>query len=189
MGRSTKIISTTSILALVMSLSAASVLTLSATAAHAERGGNGKSNSSRGRDRNSDARSNNGRGAVARELRGMNAAHANQNALENASQNSQVGKLYIYQQAEIVSAAAADELEAAQAEYDRLIGLTEEQIEEEFPDGGYEDAVTQAAIDLEDAETTAETAADSANDALLVASGGRTISDAARDELNDLLGL
>ena len=184
-----KSIAASGVLALVLSVAAASVVTVSATPAFAERGGNGNGNSKRDKARGENTRGGNGRGQLARELRGLNAAHANQNALMNASPNSMPGKLYVYQQAAIESAGAAAELDAAQAEYDRLIGLTEEEIDAEFPDGGYEDAVTQAAIDLEDAQTTAETAGGTANDALLEASGGRELSDAAMEELNRLLGL
>ena len=187
-----------SAMALILSTTVSVSMFVSADAAYAERGGNGNGNGN-GRDRSSQnnsergnsGRSNNsnGRGALASELKGLNAAHANQNALMNASPNSMPGKLYVYQQAAIESAGAVAELEAAQDEYDRLIGLTEEEIETQFPDGGYEDAVTQAAIDLEDAETIAETADGTANVALLAASGGRELSDAAMDELKRLLGL
>lgn len=187
MGQVRKSIAGASILALVLSVTSASVVLLSAEPAFAERGGNGNSN--RNRDRNENSRGNNGRGAIASELRGLNAAHANQNALENASPNSMPGKLYVYQQAEIEAAAAAAKVETVQGEYDRLIGLTEEEVAVEFPDGGYEDAVTQAAIDLKGAEGEAETAAGLANDALNAASGDRDLSEGALDELKSLLGL
>ena len=189
-----------SAMALILSTTVSVSMFVSADAAYAERGGNGNGNGN-GRDRDRSSQNNsergnsgrssngNGRGALASELKGLNAAHANQNAMMNASPNSMPGKLYAYQQAVIESAGAVAELEAAQDEYDRLIGLTEEQIETQFPDGGYEAAVTQAAIDLEDAQTIAETADGTANVALLEASGGRELSDAAMDELKRLLGL
>jgi hypothetical protein len=180
----------TTAIAVALTFVAASATITMTDAAYADQGkGNGRGNSERASNGNGNGNGNNGRGAIARELRGLNAAHANQNALLNASPNSMPGKLYIYQQAEIESASAAGQLLTAQTEYDRLIGLTEDEIAAEFPLGGYEDAVTQAAINLSGATTAAEIAAGLANDALLAASGGRTLSDAALNELKSLLGL
>lgn len=189
-----------SIMALVLSLSTASVITLSATPAFAERGGNGNgganrnSRSNRDKGRSENARGNsaansNGRGAVARELRGLNAAHANQTALENASPNSMPGKLYIYQQSQQEYAALAKAEADALAEYDRLVNLTEEEIATEFPDGGYEDAVTEAAIEYETAQADASDAETDIDASLATLTGGEDLSDAALAELNRLLGL
>ena len=90
---------------------------------------------------------NNGRGVLARELRGLNAAHANQNALENASPNSMPGKLYIYQQEQPeLRADAADAL----AEYERLSALTAEEIAAEFSEDQYAAAIAGAAGDSEE---------------------------------------
>jgi hypothetical protein len=90
---------------------------------------------------------NNGRGVLARELRGLNAAHANQNALENASPNSMPGKLYIYQQEQ--PELRANEAEAI-AELERLTALTAAEIADEFPDGDY--AAALAAVSPDAAE-------------------------------------
>jgi hypothetical protein len=89
----------------------------------------------------------NGRGALASELRGLNAAHANQNALENASPNSMPGKLYIYQQEQPeLRADAAD----AQVEYERLSALTAEEIAAEFSEDQYAAALAAVAGDSDE---------------------------------------
>ena len=130
-------IARTGMLALAMTFSTATVMTFGATAAYAEKGGNGNGNGNGRANRNDrEQRGNgNGRGAIASELRGLNAAHANQNALENASPNSMPGKLYVYQQNSIELA----ELEAVEAE-----ALAEY------------DAAVQAAADAETAEQEAQ---------------------------------
>lgn len=186
-----------SVLALVMSVSTVSVVSLSATAAYAERGGNGNGNgngrSNRDKVRSESARSgngnSNGRGHLARELRGLNAAHANQNALENASPDSMPGKLYIYQQAQQENAGLAEAEADAFTEYERLATLSEEEIAAEFPDGGYEDAITNAAIAYEAAKADAADSEADIEASLATLTGGDDLSDAALAELNRLLGL
>lgn len=215
----------TSIMALVLSLSTASVITLSATPAFAERGGNGngganrnsRSNRDKGRSENARSRngnSNNGRGAVASELRGLNAAHANQTALENASPNSMPGKLYVYQQAQQEYAELAVLVDAANERYAALLALTtDEQRAELFPaptteepvvvDGeeepapetviydeeAYKAAVDAAQADVRDAEADAQEAETTVQTSLDVLTNGGDLSDAALAELNRLLGL
>ncbi len=194
-----------SAMALIVSGSAATSLFVTADAAYAERGGNGRGNSDRGnrgnnnRDRDRDTtrvRSNgngngngNGRGAVASELKWMNAANANQRALENASPNSTPGQLYAYQSSQRAVADAQAAADNAQAEFDRLVGLSEDEIAAEFPNGGYEDAVTNAANTLAAAEETAAGAQENAEISLTTLTRGRTLSEAALAELNRLLGL
>ncbi len=192
-------------MALIVSTATGVGVMLTADAAYAERGGNGGGNGNGrgnggGRD-NAESNSrggnssngNNGRGAIASELRGLNAAHANQRAMENASPNSMPGKLYAYQieQQSIEAEIAAAEVEerAARAEYDRLIGLSEDEIAANFPDGGYEDAITDAANDLLSAQGNTLAARERENESLMVLTGGRTLSDDALAELNRLLGL
>ncbi len=89
-------------IAAMLCMTSATVFTISATPAFAERGGNGhgsgngrsngngRGNQSERSNSADDARSpgNNGRGQLARELGNLNAAHANPNALANASPNS-----------------------------------------------------------------------------------------------------
>ena len=163
--------------ALVLSTVTSVSMFISADAVYAERGGNGKSNgnssgnrgnserSSSNSDNGNSNRSNNGnanrnaassesgdagangRGVLARELRGLNAAHASQTALENASPNSMPGKLYIYQQEQ--PELRANEAEAI-AEVERLTALTAAAIAAEFPDGEY--AAALAAVSPDAAE-------------------------------------
>lgn len=173
--------------ALVLSTVTSVSMFVSADAVYAERGGNGKSNgnsngnrgnserSSSNSDNGNSNRSNNGnanrnaassqsggagangRGVLARELRGLNAAHASQTALENASPNSMPGKLYIYQQEQPVLRALEAE---AVAELDRLTALTSAEVAEEFMDGDY--AAALGAVEPDTAESTRLAGLDSA---------------------------
>lgn len=192
----TRLIAKTACIALTLSMTTATVFTMSAEPAFAERGGNGNGGGNkgeRGNNRSANAErgatGNNGRGHLARELRGLNAAHANANALANASPNSMPGKLNAYRQAQEGFAGVIAIQDATYAEYQRLIGLTEEEIEIEFPDGGYEDAVTNAAIEYETAQANAVEAQTTADESLSVLTGGRELSDAALAELWRLLNL
>ncbi|MFT6074445.1 MAG: hypothetical protein ACJAZ1_001361 [Yoonia sp.] len=149
-------------------------MSVSADAVYAERGGSGNSNGNRGgnsergssrsdngnanRSNNGNANrsvvqqvttgeGNNGRGVLARELRGLNAAHANQSALENASPNRMPGKLYIYKQEQ--PELRANQTEAV-AELERLTALSSEEIAAEFPVGDYTAALNLAAVNVEE---------------------------------------
>ena len=102
--------------ALMLSTVASVTTFVSADYAYAERGngngnGNGRANRDRDRPERGNSANSNGRGAIASELKWMNAAHANQNALENASPNSRPGQLYVLQ-TEAVEAAKAEAMEA-----------------------------------------------------------------------------
>ncbi len=82
----------------------------------AAKGGNGNGNGngdSRGNSANAQSaeKGNNGRGAIASELKGLNAAHANINGLMNANPNSQVGQIYAYQQAIAAAREAGGDLD------------------------------------------------------------------------------
>ena len=105
---------------LLLTVAPAVAISVSATPAFAEKGGNssrGKSNESRGnrdaRPSRRDAQPNGNlvnhgshdaestedsanHGAIASELKGLNAAHASQNGLENSSPNSMPGKLFTF---------------------------------------------------------------------------------------------
>lgn len=196
-----KLVAVPTALALLLSLTTASAVTMSATPAFAERGGNGNGggngNSGRDRDRgrNENARGNNGngngngRGQLSRELRGLNAAHANPNALRNASPNSMPGKLYAYQQSQQEFVDVVDAQNEDYAEYQRLVSMTEEEVLAEYPDGGYEEAVTEAANAYQESRAEAEAAQTTANESLLELTGGRELSADARAELHRMLGL
>lgn len=89
----------------------------------AAKGGNGNGN---GRGNSANAQSaekgNNGRGAIASELKGLNAAHANINGLMNANPDSQVGRIYAYQQAILGVAGAGADAENLWAEIQETWG-------------------------------------------------------------------
>jgi hypothetical protein len=199
--------------ALLLTTAATTSMFVTADAAYAERGGNGNGNgngnsSNRGNsDRgnsgggnsgggNSDRADNgngnsngNGRGALARELRGLNAAHASQTALENAAPNSMPGKLFAYQQSQQVDPALKEAETAAMDELDRLTTLTEAEIAKEFPNGGYEAAVTAASDEYLDTQDDVIAAEEDASASLADLTGGRELSDAALAELHRLLGI
>jgi hypothetical protein len=78
-----------------------------------DRGESGEDGNSgnRGSDRNGERPSNHG--AVASELKGLNAAHANPTAMENAAPTSRVGQLAAYKDAALASQEAAGNVAAA----------------------------------------------------------------------------
>ncbi len=140
-------------------------------------------------------------GKIASELKGLNAAHASQTALLNASPNSMPGKLYTYQQSILGYTDASTDLSDKQMELDTLLGMEEDEIptkfaptEDELLDNPeltaqdkYDAAVEEAQLALDEAEKTlAETDPQEALDTL---TGGRELSDDALNELHDLLDL
>lgn len=154
-------------------------------------GDNGHGNSGRASG-NREAASTPTNGSIASELKGLNAAHANDKALENAAPNSMPGKLASYRDTTAAAAtaqddviAAEDALTAAEQELDRLGNLSDEDIAAEFPDDDYDDAVTAAENDV---ETAAGNLSD-AEEALDDLTGGRELSSEAMDQLNDLLSM
>ena len=182
----------TACIALTMTFATTTFYAASVTPAMAKPGNNGNGNgrSNRGeRTERSSERTNNGRGHLARELRGLNAAHANPNALANASPNSMPGKLNVYKLSQEDFRDAVAVQDEAYAEYQRLIGLSEEEIEEQFPEGGYEDAVTIAAGDYEVARADAVDAQTTANESLSILTDGRELSEGALAELWRLLDM
>ena len=101
----------------------------------AAKGGNGNGNSNGNRanaqSQNSDKGSN-GRGAIASELKGLNAAHANINGMMNANPESQVGQIYAYQQTMQGAMTAGEDAEFWAGEYERLSLLTSQEIIDTF---------------------------------------------------------
>lgn len=157
-----------------------------------------------------------GHGLLASELKGLNAAHANPNALANASPNSQVGRLATYRNAAVAAAGAQDAIDgaiAALAEFDatnsgRSIADIEADIAALDPTAvdydpaqleilGAELSTAQTReadrIILADAVATAEEsagdAADTEAEALLAAANGRTLSPEAIAYLRELLNI
>ncbi len=156
-------------------------------------GGNAGRNADRGNRNNASAHNRGGNGEIASELRGLNAAHANPNALANASPNSMPGMLYTYQQSTGAAVEAQAAVDQAQAEVDYLASLDPldpEVIPGLYPDTEAYDAAVLAADSylaeqqglLAEAELVTEAA-------LEAATGGRVLSDAALEELHNLLGL
>ena len=102
-------------------------LVLEPAAAWAEKGGNGngRGNSDRGNSergngngRGNAERGNNGRGAIASELKNLNAFCANENAFANAADDSNIGQIRAYQQ-------ASAEVETYDASVRAALGLSE----------------------------------------------------------------
>lgn len=148
-----------------------------------------------------------GNGALASELKGLNAVKANPNALLHASPNSQVGRIATYYQAALATddaradqdkAAAALTLAAAavkDAKRDLAVALnigTASDAEIAVLKQAVQDAKAAAAVAQADYDATAAAIAArerAEQDALLVASDGRTLSDDALAYLRDQLGL
>ena len=163
--------------------------------------GNGKGNGNGGRDNdrgNSRAdretgrpahAGNNGRGALASELRGLNSMYANPNAMANASDNSMHGRLRTYQSEALEARTAVASQNEAAIVYQDLLLLTAEEIAVAYPNGGYDAALAAAKATYDATTATAETALADADAALATLTGGRTLSDAAMAELNAQLGL
>ncbi len=153
-------------------------------------GGNGNGNGGNGDGGN-------GRGAVASELKGLNAAHASPNALLHANPNSQVGRIATYKTAALATVEAQSALEdltppartIAEIEADML--LLDPTLDAE--------ALAVLQLELNDANAYEEALAEvegiiagaeqAEADALLAASGGRELSDAAIAELRAMLDL
>lgn len=161
-------------------------------------GGNGQGKAD-GQGKSATAGSN-GNGALASELAGMNAIHANPKALENADPNSQVGRIAAYRDAAVVTQGAtatmaqADvNLQAANdlmATAEAMPATTDEEIAAR--DQAIADA--QAAIDaanvaLNDATAALATAAETEDAALTEATGGRELSTEALAAVRAELGL
>ncbi len=152
---------------------------------------------------------------MARELGSLNAANASVLALLNANPDSNVGRIEVYRQEATESIAAAQVLEAAEADYLAELqgygGRSSIEIEQEIfaldPEApGYEDTLTglqrelDAALEhedrLRDLEADVAEARDAVNNAgedetaaLLQLTGGDVLSAVAVAELRSLLGL
>ena len=188
--------------ALMLSTVATVTTFVSADAAYAERGGNGNGNgngrANRDRERTTSNRggNGNGRGAVASELKGLNAAHSFcSGSGERASENSMPGKLYAYKSAADTLAGLQTTLQEAQDEFTRLSNMSEDQKLAEFNNGAEppvldEDAYTTALGNASAAVSSATSAVSTQTaivDAALVTLGADNLSDAAMEELNNLL--
>jgi hypothetical protein len=145
-------------------------------------------------------------GSTASSLGALNAAHASDTALANASPNSRVGKIAAYKEAELAAkAAAADAAALDQAVADAQATLDQATLdamadgtvtpEEQANIDSLTQAVTDATTAAATADATAQTAQDDA-DAALVNASNKDITDdsgnvlsSVRDAVNDLLGI
>ncbi|MBI1172418.1 hypothetical protein GC209_13550 [bacterium] len=150
-----------------------------------------------------------GNGALASELKGLNAVKANPNALQNAAPNSQVGRIATYRNAALATISASDRLAAAQATLAALeppsrsvtaidadiaaLDPTSATYQQDLANLQAERANAVAYADAVAAVTTAQTDLTQANRkehrALLAASDGRKLSPAAIDYVRQVLGL
>ena len=146
---------------------------------------------------------------LASELKGMNAVKANPNALAHAAPNSQVGRIAAYRDAALLTKAAQETLHQASVDLAALpvptrdLAAIDAAIDALDPlaiDHAAALAALQAEADAVQAYDAAATALDAAteaaltaqateNDALLIASGGRILSDEAVAYIRDVLNL
>lgn len=153
--------------------------------------GNGNGNSNRNNDRSNrdNDRGNNGRGQEARNLRGANAANANQNALANAAPNSTPARLAIYRDAVLQSGQVIQQQNLAAQELVRLQSLTQAQIAAEFPMGGYDAALSAAMSTYQTLTAQAQNAEATRTQSLMQLTGGRELSQTDLAALHRMLGL
>ena len=171
-------------------------LMLVAEPAFAQKGGNGNGNGNgrraereNGNGNRSSERGNNGRGAIASELKGLNAAHASQNALENASPDSMPGKLYAYQQAVLSVEAKEQAVKDTEELYLALQDMTEERFLELNPSLDYASTLSEAGLAYQSALNEYSLAENEVEGSLLILTDGRRLSSGALSELERLLGL
>jgi len=196
---------------------AVTVTVFSTTAAYAAKGGNGNGNgngngrANSNRDNANNARSNrnnrsssngngrasrsgndgsnNGHGAISRELGGLNAADANPTALANAAPNSTSGKLYSYQQASLSAAQAQARVAETGNLYQAIRNMSEAQFYDLNPTLDYTNTLASVGADYQAALTAQEGANVTTQQALASLTGGRALSNAALNELHQMLGL
>jgi hypothetical protein len=139
-------------------------------------------------------------GSTASKLGALNAAHASDTALANASPNSRVGKIAAYKEAELAAKDAANADQAvvdAQAALDAALALNDDDIAENDVPQETIDGLTQAVTDAQAlADETDAGELQAAADAALVDAANKDITDDegnvftdVRDAVNDLLGI
>ena len=151
----------------------------------------------------------NGNGALASELKGLNAVKANPNALDHAAPNSQVGRIAAYRDAAQITVSAKADLAAAETALAGLevpvrgVDAIDAEIAALDPNAaGYDDALAALQAERANAEAYAEavaavdlateqlgTAGETEEAALLTASGGRPLSDEAIAYIRSILKL
>lgn len=118
---------------------------------------------------------------IASRLGSLNAAHASPTALENASANSNVGRIAAYKAARIAADEAQDAAAAAQANADALQGVADglQAVADAARTAADEDPNNQ---DLQDAAEAAQAAADEAQ---ATADEAQSAADTAQDAADD----
>ena len=194
-------------------------LTTTVTPAFAEKGGNkahGNSHaaathkaSATTHGNSASAKAASGNGALHSELKGLNAVKANPNALAHAAPNSQVGRIAQYRDAALVTKDAAalrddaaeilanlpvptntvEEIDAAILALDPVSATYAADLAALTAQRDQITAYTDAAAALDGLQTTVDTAQDAEDAALLLASGGRSLSDAAIAYIRSVLNL
>lgn len=94
-----------------------------------------------------------------------------------------------YRGAVLVARDAISVQNAAAVEYQTLIGLSQREIAQLFPNGGYNAALEQARVKYEQTTTRAHSAQAAVDQALRDFTGGRNLTAATRAELHRRLGL
>lgn len=147
-------------------------------------------NASNARSNGNASNGNNGRGAaIARELGSVNASHASHAALANATPGSTSGKLRAYRDTFKGLMSAVNQQNAAYAEYLRIAEMTESQIARNFPGGGHAAALANATAAYTALRNNAATAQSQNQASLQQLTGGRSLSNAAMQDLHVMLGL
>ena len=143
-------------------------------------------NRSNGRGRNNGQ---NNSGAIAAEVPSFNIADTAAEALETASTDTRSAQLAAYQAARIALFEAAAQQDAAYQIYLNLMSLDEASIAAQFPNSGYDAAVTQAHTTYITSRDDMAAKQEVTRALLMEISGGAPLSDGAVQELNGLLGV
>lgn len=164
----------------------AAVFALALPIAAEARNGNGNGNGQNDRNENS---SRNERGQQASALRNLNAARANENALLNASPDSNVGQIAAYRDSvrESSNLIAAQNVAAQNLLY--LQGLSEVEIAALYPSGEYEGLLADATAEYLATTEAAQASVDQQESLFNTLTGGRVLSESERAAFHEMLGL
>lgn len=149
---------------------------------------NGNSNASSNRNGGGNSRSNNAGGAAARELASLNGVNASPNALASAAPHSVPGRLNTYKQSRLALINAVNEQNVAYASFQRLANLTDAEKASYFPNGGYDQALSDATNTYAALRDLAAARMTESERALLQVTEGRRLSDQAMADLHRMLG-
>lgn len=128
-------------------------------------------------------------GSIAAEVPSFNIADTTAEALETASTDTRPAQLAAYQAARIALFEAAAQQDAAYQIYLNLVNLDETSIAAQFPNSGYDAAVTQAHTTYIASRDNMAEKQEVTRALLMEISDGTPLSDGAVQELNGLLGV